>query len=214
MQYELSDSVRKVANSVIRRFHPDLAHKDIRYVMLSKFDKEGQLVEKRSKNGHIVMAEVETITGTKAFLISGESRTDENGPTGLFVIKVYLYTWNLLDEKEREAMLDEQLCQLNYNDETGAPSKGEYDALIFASNVRRFGLWNERIERVLNAAKELPLFAEQAEAEKAQSDVKVVKANGNGPVVDETPTASVSNLEPLKEQVAKKRGRSAAARAN
>lgn len=240
MQYELSSEMEKIARRVINRYHPDLSSKDIKYVMLSKFDKEGQLIEKRSKNGHIVMAEVETITGTKAFLISGSSRTDENGPAGYFAVKVYRYTWNLLDENEREALIDEQLCQLNYNDETGAPSKGEYDALMFASNVKRFGLWNERIERVLNAIKEPPLIVE---IEKAESSVKVVKANGKAtpPVFTIHPDkqcsqcggpdatddgrcmncgggkeaiteALTNNLPPIQQQVNQKRGRGKAAR--
>ena len=54
------------------------------------------------------------------------------------------------------------------------------------------------------------LFGEIEKAETEESKVKVKKAAaGNGQIVDQNPTASVpkSNLEPLKETVAKKRGR-------
>ena len=105
----------------------------------------------------------------------------------------------------REALIDSQLCRLIYDDETGRPSIMEYDAKLFNANLAHYGAWNDEIERVLNAAKDLPLFAEPE-----KSEVKIKKAAaGNGQIVDQNPTASVpkSNLEPLKETVAKKRGR-------
>jgi hypothetical protein len=58
------------------------------------------------------------------------------------------------------------------------------------------------------------LFGEIDKAEAEAPAPKVVKANGNGKIVEpENPTASVSNLAPLKDEVAKRRGKDRAARA-
>jgi hypothetical protein len=189
MQYEISNEVAKVAERVIKQFHPDLSSKNIQYMLLDKKDKTtNQSVMKKNSRGHVIPAEIEIHRGAAALLISREVRTDENGPTPVVSIKVYNMPWLILDAKEREAMLDEQLCRLIYNDETGAPSKLDYDAKLMAANVARFGAYNESIERILKAAKELPLIEIAEDNGKAKKDITSLKAD-----------------------VAKKRGRAASA---
>jgi hypothetical protein len=208
--YELSHEVEKVATKVIKQYHPDLLSKKVYYVIVDKKDSDGVSVAKFSK-GHQIPAEIKVINGDAAFLISGESSTDDNGPLSVVLCKVYRTPWKHLKEETREALLDSQLCRVIYDDETGKPSILEYDAKVNNSNLKRYGAWNHEIERLFDATKELPLIKE---IEKAESEVKVVKANGNGKVVEpENPSASVSNLAPLKDEVAKRRGKDRAARA-
>lgn len=202
--YELSNEVEKVATNVIRRHHPDLLSKKVYYVIVDKKDSDGLSVPKTSK-GHQIPAEIKVINGDAAFLISGETSTDDNGPLSVVLVKVYSRPWRFIKEETREALLDSQLCRLIYDDETGKPSILEFDAKVNNSNIKRYGAWNREIEGLLNATKELPLIAE---IEKAESGAKVVKANDNGKIVEPPPPAS--NLEPLSKTVnAKKRGRAA-----
>jgi hypothetical protein len=216
MQYELSSEVAKVAEQVIKRHHPDLYSKRIHYLMLDKKDDKGSSVSKKSK-GHQVFAEIKILSSDAAFLISGEARTDDDGPVPVVVLKVYRMPWMNLKPETREALIDSQLCRLIYNDETGRPSIEEYDAKLHNANLAHYGAWNDDIERVLKATKDLPLFEENGKP-KVESDVKVVKAGaGNGKVVETVEGNGAAeppktDLPPLQEQVSQKRGRGRAAR--
>lgn len=172
MQYEISSEVEKVANEVIKQHHPDLRSKTIHYLILDKKDSDGMSVRKMSKD-KTVAAEIKILTGDAAFLISGESRTDDNGPSSIVVVKVYQLPWRTLEQKTREALIDSQICRLVYDDETGAPSLVDFDAKLSNSNVARFGAWNLDIERLQNAMKDLPLFEENGKP-------KVQKAAAGG----------------------------------
>jgi Putative phage metallopeptidase len=212
MQYELSSEVAKVAERVIKQHHPDLYSKRIHYLMLDKKDDKGSSVSKKSK-GHQVFAEIKVLSGDAAFLVSGEARTDDDGPKPIVVLKVYRMPWMNLKTETREALIDSQLCRLTYDDETGRPSIMEYDAKLFGANIAHYGTWNDEIERVLRAAKDLPLFEENGKP-KTESDVKVIKPNGNGKAVEASaPEAPKTDLPPIQETVNQKRGRGKAARA-
>jgi len=214
MQYELSSEVAKVAEGVIKRHHPDLYSKRIHYLMLDKKDDKGSSVSKRSK-GHQVFAEIKVLSSDAAFLISGEARTDDDGPMPVVVLKVYRMPWMNLKAETREALIDSQLCRLIYDDETGRPSIADYDAKLHGANLAHYGAWNDEIQRVLKAPKDLPLFEENGKPK--EQEVKVVKA-GNGKVVDpdingkatETPK---SDLPSISDHANQKRGRSRAHRA-
>jgi hypothetical protein len=204
MQYELSNEVENVADAVIKQFHPDLSSKKIHYLILDKKDGDGMSVAKWSK-GHQIAAEIKVISGDAAFLLSGESRTDDNGPASVVVLKVYRIPWTLIEKgKTREALVDSQLCRLIYDDETGKPSVLEYDAKVHNSNLKRFGAWNNELEKLIDATKELPLI----EIAEGKDKVKIQKAAAGNGKAEETPKSDITSL---KQDVAKKRGRTATA---
>lgn len=210
MQYELSTEVEKVANSLIKQFHDELKSKTIVYVTQEKKDdKTGQSVAQMRK-GRPVLADVKVIGGLNAFLVSGETATGLNGPTPFAVVVVSKHAWNLLKAKQREAMLDEQLCRLDYDTETGKPTVSDYDVHAITLNAKRFGAWNEDLDRFLTAAQDFPLFKDLDEGV-TDPKPKVKKAaagatfEGNGARED----PPVSKVESIK---AKKRGRPAQVR--
>jgi hypothetical protein len=212
MQYELSKEVEKVAERLIKQFHDELKGKDIRYVTQEKKDdKTGQSVAQMRK-GRPVLADIKVVGGLNAFLCSGEERTDLNGPIPFAVMVVSKHAWNLLKPKQREAMLDEQLCRLDYDSETGKPTVGDYDVHAITLNAKRFGAWNDDLDRFLTAAQDFPLFRELDEAV-TEPKPKVVKASaGTGKIVD--PDADAKATEPPKpdlpsitEHANQKRGR-------
>jgi len=210
MQYELSSEVAKVAEQVIKRHHPDLYTKRIHYLMLDKKDDKGSSVSKKSK-GHQVFAEIKVLSSDAAFLISGEARTDDDGPTPVVVLKVYRMPWMNLKAETREALIDSQLCRLSYNDETGRPSIEEYDAKLHSANLAHYGAWNDEIERVLRAPKDLPLFEENGRLKTGQ-EVKVVKA-GNGREAESVAEPPKTDLPSITEHANQKRSRVRAHRA-
>jgi hypothetical protein len=210
MQYELSSEVEKVAAKVIKQHHPDLTHKKIYYLALDLIDEKTGVSKAKKSKGHQIAAEIKVVSGDAAFLISGETSTDDKGPLSVVVVKVYRNPWKFIkEEKTREAVLHSQLCRLDYDELTGKPTILEFDAKLMAANVAKYGAYNEDIERILKAAKDLPLFEENG---KQKEEVKAVKANGNGKAVEE-PAKPTSDLPPIQEQVNQKRGRTRAHRA-
>ncbi len=207
MQYELSNEVEKVADEVIKQFHPDLRSKDIRYMILDPKDSDGTSKPKVTKD-HQIPAEIKILPEDAAFLVSGESRTDDNGPHSIVIVKVNRYLWDRANKDNiRKALLDSQLCRLIYDDETGRASILEYDAKLSNSNLARFGAWNNELKRVAQITEGLPLL--KGLEESVTNQVKVVKPTaGNGKVAEEAPK---SDLPSLKQEVAKKRGRGASA---
>jgi hypothetical protein len=156
------------------------------------------------------------LSSDAAFLISGEARTDDDGPTPVVVLKVYRMPWMNLKPETREALIDSQLCRLIYDDETGRPSIMEYDAKLFNANLAHYGAWNDDIERVLKATRDLPLFEENGKPKEEQT-VKIVKAAGNGKIVDpdnQKPEPPKPDLPSISDHAKQKRGRTRAARVN
>lgn len=199
MQYEISSEVEKVADKVIKQYHPDLAHKTIRYWMLDQKDEKTGLSKTKKSNGKTIPAEIKILKGDAAFAASEESRTGEGGPSAVVVVKAHRMPWVILEPNEREGVIDAVLCRLFYDEISGAPSLLEYDAKLFAANVAHYGAYTDSIERLLNAAKDLPLFEENGKP-KVQ---KAAAGAGNGKTED----LPKSDLPSIKDQVAKKRGR-------
>lgn len=204
MQYEISSEAGKVAKDLIKQFHPDLTSKTIRYVMQTRKDAETGEAQQQMRKGKPVFADVKLVGGLNAFLISGEARTDANGPTPIAVVVLSNFAWNKFSAKQREACLDEQLCRLDYNLETGRPTILDFDAAVMTLNVKRFGAWHEDLDKFLTAAKDFPLFKDLDESVTEAPKVKKAAAGAGNGKTEEPPK---SDLGSIKDQVAKKRGR-------
>lgn len=196
MQYELSADVEKVAKAVIKEHLTDLKSKHIVYVTQEKKDdKTGQAVAQMRK-GKPVIGDVKIVGGLNAFLASGETRTDHDGPQAFPVLVVSRFAWEKLSPEQRKAWVHQQLNRIDFNVDTGRPSLVEYDVKEFSVIAKLYGAWNDDLGLFLKTAKEHPLFEDldnrsfepvEEEAEEAEP-VKVVKA-GNGKA-DETPPAA------------------------
>ncbi len=214
MLYELSNEVEKVAISLIKQFHSDLGPKKIVYVTAERKDKGTGESQAQMRKGKPVFADAKIIGGLNAFLVSGEARTDENGPVPFVCIVVSKHAWNYLKPKQREGMLDEQLCRLDYDTESGRPTILDYDAKAFTLNVKRFGAWNDDLAGFLKHADEFPLFAELDESVTEAPKAKVQKAaagagNGNGAEKEPDPPKA-TGVRDMRRDVANRRtGRAA-----
>lgn len=218
MQYEISAEVEKVAKGVIKDHLTDLKSKKIVYVTQDKKDdKTGNSVAQMRK-GKPIIGDIKLVGGLNAFLASGETRTDYDGPTPFAVLVVSRLAWEKLSTEQRRAWVHQQLNRLDYNLDTGKPSLIEFDVKEFSVIAKLYGAWNDDLGMFLKTAKEHPLFEdldnrsfEPVEEETTETEpVKVVKA-GNGKVeeVNEAPPAAAS-LPSIKDHVAKKRGRKSA----
>lgn len=221
MEYELSNEVEKIANKLIKQFHDELKPKKIVYVTQTRKDKETGEAQAQMRKGRPVLADIKIVGGLNAFLVSGEARTDENGPVPFAVMVVSKHAWNKLKPKQREAMIDEQLSRLVYDDETGRPSLEGYDLEAMTLNVKRFGAWNHDLDRFLKLADEFPLFADLDDlpptaSEEAKQQAKILKGGNaegsNGADGDyqkdlvEKAGETEGKLPDFKQEVEQKRG--------
>ncbi len=225
MEYEISSEAEKVARHLIKKDHRDLESKDIRYVVQIRKDAETGEAQQQMRKGKPVFADVKVVGGLNAFLISGEARTDSNGPTPIAVVLISNFAWTKFNQKQREACLDEQLCRLDYDLETGRPTVLAFDATVMTLNVKRYGAWHEDLARMFDASKEMPLFelikdeAPATASAEAKQQAKILKGNGNGKEKEngkveqkvDTPTPGGDLIADIKKEVARRRGGRAAA---
>lgn len=142
--------VGKIAEKVIRKVadHANLADESvhIEYVWRDEAAKKG---------GRVVLATMSVVTGRNAFLARGEQ-------IPFFVLEVAQNTWDLLDSKQREALVDHELCHCTVEwDEDGQVKLGirGHDLEEFASIVRRHGFWKSDVSRFSEAVAEQLTFA-------------------------------------------------------
>jgi hypothetical protein len=221
MQYEISAEVEKVAKGVIKEHLTDLKSKKIVYVTMDKKDdKTGNSVAQMRK-GKPIIGDMKLVGGLNAFLASGETRTDYDGPTPFAVLVVSRLAWEKLSVEQRRAWVHQQLNRLDYNIDTGKPTLIDFDVKEFSIIAKLYGAWNDDLGLFLKTAKEHPLFddldsrsfepvVEEVGAE--EKAPKVVKAgNGAADHVEEAPEAAKpADLPSIKEHVAKKRSRPSA----
>jgi len=222
MQYEISAEVEKVAKGVIKDHLTDLKSKKIVYVTQDKKDdKTGNSVAQMRK-GKPIIGDVKVIGGLNAFLSSGETRTDYDGPTPFACLVVSRLAWEKLSTEQRRAWVHQQLNRLEYSIDTGKPTLIDFDVKEFSIIAKLYGAWNDDLGLFLKTAKEHPLFqdldnrdfqpAEESTEPPAEAQPKVVKAgNGKAPETDtKAKDLKPADLPSIKDHVAKKRGRATA----
>lgn len=210
MDYTHAHEVKRIAEELIDKHHDHLDGVKIEYVFLSQPPKD---------KGKELLGRAKKKSGLDAYLYATAAES-KNDPKDFFVIEISQPGWDILDQKQKRALVDHELCHLWVNEE-GKLTMLPHDVEEFSQVIKRHGLYLADIEHFAAiAAKhvkqiDLPL-AETSTPE--ESKIKVLKGgNGkaeaqkaNGKAEAEKPK---SNLGSLKDQVAKKRGRAPAARA-
>lgn len=236
--YSVAQEAQIIGAELIEKYHQHLALVRIEYIFNDQVLKE---------KGKEMLGRAKKKSGLDAYL-AGNDTAEE--PQPFFVIEISKPAWDLLNQKQKRALVDHELCHCLWDVEKGIYMR-THDVEEFSEIIKRHGLWQPDVELFATIAakhvKQMDLPMTEPDVTKsaagnstaAESDVKVVKANGKGSVPtirvdlekkcskcgDKGATESglclkcaadkaVSTLEPLKETVAKKRGRSAAARAN
>jgi hypothetical protein len=225
MQYSKAPEVEKVANAVIREHHKDeFSSKEILYIFQEKKDEKSGMSVAQMRKGKPILGDIKIVSGLNAFLASGDEETDFNGPMPLVVLVVSKHAWNLLKPEQRKAWVDQQFCRLDYDLESGKPSISEYDVKEMTLIAKRYGAWSDDLSAFFKAAKQYPLFEEAETSTENGKTARVVKggngktqakAEGNGKGGNgkaESKPEATPNLSSLKDEVARRRGRTRPAR--
>lgn len=217
MQYEKSKDVEKVAKVVIKEHLTDLASKTILFITQEKKDDKTGVAVAQMRKGKPIIGDIKLVGGLNAFLVSGEDRTDHDGPSPIAVLVVSRHAWDLLKAEQRKAWVHQQLNRLDYDLDTGKPTLIDYDVKEFSVIAKLYGAWNDDLGLFLRTAKQHPLFDDLENVEpvaaspakqEAAAQVKVLKGgNGNGRApVEEAPKPD-NLLRDIKDEVARRRGR-------
>ena len=200
MAHRLARKAQEVADRLIDQHHGHLQGVTVTAVFVDKVP---------TSKGRQVWARAKKIGGLNAFLIFAESvrrfasptEAHEYGdqPHDLFVLEVAEDAWNKLTESGREALIDEQLCSMEFeeDEETGSVRLAVVgpDVAAFSEVVKRSGLWREDLEEFVRAgAEQLSLDALEEAVEAATQDdeerenLQVSIAHGGRTVETDTET--------------------------
>lgn len=134
--------VEAIAESLIEEVdrHRDLGKARIEYVFIDPTPKS---------KGRMVWGRARKITGLSAHLAAATRPLRFREPAPFFVVEIAHDVWSTLDERQRRALVDHELCHL-WVDET---DDGElvlgtagHDVEEFRGVIARHGLWNRSTE--------------------------------------------------------------------
>lgn len=171
--YEPADEVRRVAQRMIDKYHPDLRAVRIEYVFRSKASK---------RHGRVVAGSAKKVTGVNALLATDGAQSSED--LAFFLVTIAKDIWETLEPSKREALVDHELehCRVEV-DEDGFASlvmRG-HDIEEFSSIVGRHGLWSDDLEWFVTS-----LPAEQMNLLGTSVTISHVDGNGVEQSVDTT----------------------------
>lgn len=218
MEYQVSTEVQKVAEGLIKNFHPHLNGATIVYLFQNKRDRAtGAAVIPISK-GKPVLGQAKLVTGLNAFLVSGATRTDGDEIDPFFVLLITKPAWDRMKAAQRQALVDHELCHFGIDDESGKPTLIPHDLEEFNAIVRRHGLWEESVEQFFKSAKQIPLPLDNKAKKVAVKKAAEQNGNGNGKAAEpaQADAAAQTNgnkpngVDELKKEVARRRGGSKA----
>jgi hypothetical protein len=100
VEYRQADEVERIARDLIYDFHTHLATARIKYVFRS------QSAESRGKE---VWGRARKVTGLNAWLAGKEKPGVKCEPLPFFVIEISEPVWKILDENQKQALVDHEL---------------------------------------------------------------------------------------------------------
>ena len=151
MQFSTAPEVKDIARDLIVNYHSYLLNARIEFVFCDPPAKS---------RGTEVWGSARKITGLAAFLASDNMLANSDERESFFVVTIAKEIWKQLNEKQRRALVDHELCHL-WVDEDGELKLIGHDLEEFGAVVSRHGLWREDITRFLVAQDSLALFQEK-----------------------------------------------------
>lgn len=142
-----ADEAAEVGRELIEQYHRHLEDATIQYLFTSA---------KRTKAGRVVLG-----TAARANPILKYFSSDKYGIGADFVLLFSLDEWFALNEAQRAALVDHELCHCSgeYDDnrEQWTWSIRGHDVEEFAEVIERHGLWRRDLEQMASAIDQLRL---------------------------------------------------------
>lgn len=193
--YAVAQEAKLLGDEMIPKYHPHLETVRVEYVF-----NEAPMKAK----GKELFARAKKKSGLDAFLFAPPTEDD---PKPFFVIEINKQAWDVLNKKQKRALVDHELCHCLWDVEKGLYMR-THDVEEFSEIIKRHGLWQPDVQLFAEIAvkhvKQLELPIPET-----KEPIKVVKAD-NGQTEEvrgikgpDTPEAS--DLPSIKDHVAKRR---------
>lgn len=156
-EYWRAAEVERIARKLIGKHHEHLNRHDVLVRCLFRDPPA------RSK-GRLVYGKARKVSGFTAYLVGLEhnDRLDDDGPVDFFVVEIAHDLWQGLTERQREALVDHELCHLEVelpetDDKDRTLSLRGHDLEEFTEVVKRHGLWRPQVAAFTEVAKSAQL---------------------------------------------------------
>jgi hypothetical protein len=156
-EYWRAPEVERIARKLIGKHHEHLNRHDVLVRCLFRDPPA------RSR-GKLVLGKARKVSGLAAYLVGLEhnDRLDDDEPIDFFLLEIAYAPWQGLTERQREALVDHELCHLEVelpesDDKDRMLSLRSHDLEEFAAVVKRHGLWRESLAEFTNVAKSAQL---------------------------------------------------------
>ena len=140
-KFSFAEDVEKIAVRVIDKWHSGLSEANIVYLFKD--------VPTWNSKGKTVFARTHKAPEQWQFLAGCD-----------VVVIVNKKVWDRLDNKQREALIDHELCHvLKDEDEKGNPkwSMVTHDVEEFAAVIQRHGMWMEDLKKFMTVAQQMTI---------------------------------------------------------
>lgn len=192
-EYSLAQEAQLIGSDLIPKYHDHLRTVRIEYVF------NDSVIKTKGKE---MLGRAKKKSGLDAFLAANVS---EDEPQPFFVIEISKPAWDLLDSKQKKALVDHELCHCLWDVDKGIYMR-THDVEEFSEIIKRHGLWQPDVELFATIAakhvKQINLPMDEPDVQKPKVR-KAAAGAGNG----KTEEPPKSDLPSIKDQVAKKRGR-------
>lgn len=139
----------QIANELITEIHAHLSPARILYLFTSKT---------RKRCDRVVLGSAQKLSAMQKFLSSGNSAVEDGYD---FIILIGKQEWESLEDKQRRALIDHELCHCGVkdpdDDEPQWTLKG-HDIEEFKAVIERHGFWKPDVQAFAKAAQQIPLF--------------------------------------------------------
>lgn len=175
--YRPAAAVERIATTLIQQHHHDLDDVRIDYVFRSETAKSA---------GKEIWGKARKISGLNAYL-GRHTDTDSDVVDGddFFVIEISEPVWRILDDKQRRALVDHELCHCTtaFDEDTGELTLKvrSHDLEEFRAVVDRHGIWRDDIQSFADAIQFQQLDLDTIGNTLSEIDA-TVSVNGGPPV--------------------------------
>jgi hypothetical protein len=138
-----------IAGRLIPKDHPHLDGVEMRFITRD---------EAQTRQGKTVYASTRLIGGREAWLAAGMPNDNEY-PERFFVLEFAADVWSVLDEPQRVALVDHELCHCGIK-LNGTLTLLGHDLEEFVAVVGRHGMWRTEVENLVRAARDRQLQLE------------------------------------------------------
>jgi len=163
-EYSMAQEAKSIGDDLIPKYHDHLRNVRIEYVF------NDAVIKTKGKD---VLGRAKKKSGLDAFLAADTT----NDPEPFFVIEISKPAWDLLDAKQKKALVDHELCHCLWDVDKGIFMR-THDVEEFSEIIKRHGLWQPDVELFATIAakhvKQINLPMDEPDVRKAAA------TNGNG----------------------------------